>query len=73
MSKLCTVLCSFLVESGDIRSFIAGLACNHDALSAPGSYWELATRWILKVLLGTFRNLKATQITRYLALDHWYL
>lgn len=58
VAQLCRILCSFLVASGDIRDFVTGLAGGHDARGASGSYWELATRWVVQVLIGIFKNLE---------------
>lgn len=54
VAHLCRILCSFLVPSGDIPSFASGLVGGQEAVS--GAYWELATRWIVNVLLGVFRG-----------------
>ncbi|BBM99563.1 hypothetical protein MPTK1_1g22060 [Marchantia polymorpha subsp. ruderalis] len=62
VADLCRILCSFLVPSGDVRSFASGMARSQDVPGLSGAYWELASRWIVNVLLGVFRDRKETSI-----------
>eukprot|EP01018_Ginkgo_biloba_P014188 Gb_28819 [translate_table: standard] len=56
---LCRILCSFLVPAGDIQTLSSELFDGQGAIGVSASYWELAVKWILKVLLSVFPLKKA--------------
>ncbi|KAL3684694.1 hypothetical protein R1sor_002716 [Riccia sorocarpa] len=62
VAELCRILCSFLLPSGDVRSFASGIARSLEIPGLSGAYWELASRWIVNVLLGVFRDRKESSI-----------
>ncbi|KAL2652898.1 hypothetical protein R1flu_021026 [Riccia fluitans] len=62
VAELCRILCSFLLPSGDVRSFASGIAGSQEVLGLSAAYWELASRWIVNVLLGVFRDRKESSI-----------
>ncbi|XP_057837661.2 BEACH domain-containing protein B isoform X1 [Cryptomeria japonica] len=54
VAHLCRILCSFLVPSGNIDSLSSQFFSGQGSTGVSFSYLELATRWILKVLLSIF-------------------
>lgn len=57
--KLSTVLCSFLLSHGEIRTDYVQVSEGRLATSVSSTYWELSTKWILKVLRTWFPCIKA--------------
>ncbi|XP_024540202.1 BEACH domain-containing protein B isoform X1 [Selaginella moellendorffii] len=55
VSRLCEVLCSFVIATWDIFS-LSGPA-SQETSGVTSVYWENATRLVVNVLLGIFRNL----------------
>lgn len=57
--KLSTVLCSFLLSHGEIRSDYVPVSEGRLATPVSSTYWELSTKWMLKVLRTWFPCIKA--------------
>ncbi|KAJ7525246.1 hypothetical protein O6H91_17G043300 [Diphasiastrum complanatum] len=60
VDRLCKTLCSFLFPTDSIP-YIGALPVGNDAIGVSGSYWEVATRSILDVLLLVFRSHESSE------------
>ncbi|KAH9329817.1 hypothetical protein KI387_001925, partial [Taxus chinensis] len=54
VAHLCRILWSFHVPFRDINSLSSHVNCGQSSIGVSSSYLELATKWILKVLLSIF-------------------